>query len=240
MYTHEELIEFLNHFDSHWDHGPPQLRGPCRPTSLMRLSEEFDLDDIDLILLQDLPTYWVELAREKPDAEDLYERLYEQGLRRTHRDLHRCVDRVISFQGYEHDPDADLNCIVANLERPFDSPLFEFRLNVDFDNDQVFFSSTHYVTPDFGNYYLAFLDLMGDPKVGVWRIGQCEYCRDVILRMKRLDQRFCSSQCRSSFWNGMKDKGKHATYMRDWRKKLKLQEARLKRKQAKARKLELS
>ena len=263
FYTFEELIEFLNDFDSHWAHGSVPLRECCRPSywreNLGKWNEEgnkpsvtlpgtspadkykvkknlisFHLSQNEAVKIEEvLPGRFFELS-----SEDKLQ-LYQTELRNTHRELIYILDSILRGFAWEWPSQScwwfDLLC-----EAPFDLTRFASRsvakerwyLKALVPGKEKFTPGSAnmvYLTPDFGNYYLTFLNLID----ACFELGRCEFCGCVMLR-KRETQRFCSSKCKSSYHNAQKDPKKHAAYMREWRRKEKLREARLRRKLAKA------
>lgn len=248
FYTYEELIEFLNDFDSHWAHGSDLLREGCRPSNWREvLGKDYEevnqeLHDRQIIIEEELPRAWETLDKLK---------FYEKGLRDTHQELNLILDQ---FLRWKNDEDASpffwhlLNCAPFNRLKFQQNPVVEnqpllmehwYHEGRVVENKRLipFLANMFYVTPDYGNYYLTFLNVLTTPLLseGATRLERCGICSCAMLQ-KRQTQRFCSSKCRSKYHNSQKDSKKHAAYMREWRKKLKFQDARLRRQLSKARK----
>lgn len=299
-YTYDELIDFLNDLESHWEHGPPLLKY-CRPVCLVpeskfnvypfaeqvmkelgylpedseKVLEILELLDLNFLpdkpQLEDLPTYWNKLV-DRGGYDRMVER-YLAELYRTHEDLNRVVDIQTKSERSDREAaeagirwvdllelsDPERHRKLSNLKHRFTrsderaylegrrllrsalkSEIFELRLPEEFEGFLPPSANLVYVTPDFGNYYLTLSNLLNDvdrskmnEEAPFIRVYRCDVCDRVIL-IKRRDQRFCSKKCKSTHHNAQKDPQNHAAYMREWRKKLKLQDARLRRKQAKA------
>lgn len=239
FYTNEELIEFLNDFDNHWAHGSDFLRECCRPSNWREgLGKDYEevnqeLHDRQIIIEEELPRAWETLDKLE---------FYEKGLRDTHQELNLILDQ---FLRWKNDEDASpfwwhlLNCAPFNRVRFQQNTVVEnqplLMKGLIVKNKQLipFLANIFYVTPDYGNYYLTFLNVLTTPLLseGASGLERCGICSCAMLQ-KRQTQRFCSSKCRSNYHNSQKDPKKHAAYMREWRKTEKLREARIRKKLA--------
>lgn len=245
FYTEEELFEFLSDFDSHWAHGSVLLRECCRPSNWREILGKRDQEtnepyDDDIIIEERLPGRLSNL-----DPENKLQ-FYQEELRHTHQELNRIMDLYLGFLSREDPSSEDEFWFFLLTEAAFDFTRFavcsvaeeHWSLKTFMPEKKQFIpwsANMIFVTPDFGNYYLKFLNLVNEKSA--WsELDRCEVCGRV-MRMKRRNQRFCSSKCKTSYHNAQKDSAKHAAYMRVWRKNLKLQEARLRRKSAKAKQI---
>ncbi len=240
FYSDEELFEFINDFDSHWAHGSVLLRECCRPSNWRGILEKCDeepskLHDDEIIIGEELPSWFFDLDQENKLQ------LYQEELRHTHQELNRIMDLFLEYCSGEDPSPEDTSWFDLLHEAPFDLTRFAVcsvaaehwsLKNLVLGKEQAIPWSANmiYLTPDFGNYYLKFLNLVNE--TSAWsELDRCEVCERV-MRKKRSNHRFCSKQCKSSHHNSQKDPKKHAAYMRDYRKKEKLQEAIINRRLA--------
>lgn len=71
-------------------------------------------------------------------------------------------------------------------------------------------------SPEWGNFVLAFLRLLWDPKLGVDKLFRCELCGKFAMSPYKRVQRWCSDKCRLTHHNELKAP-KMAEYMRGYR-----------------------
>jgi len=229
--------EILGKWDEEGNKPPVTLHGmsAAEKYKVKKILMSLHLSQDELVTIEEmLPGRFFELSRK-----DRLQ-LYQTELRNTHQELNHILDLYLEWfcLGWPSQ-----SCLWFDLlcEAPFDLTRFascsvaaeQWSLKALVPGKEKFITGSAnmvYLTPDFGNYYLTFLNLINERR-SCFEVDRCQFCGCVKLR-KRKTQRFCSSKCRSSYHNSQKDSAEHAAYMRDWRRKEKLREAKINRRLA--------
>jgi hypothetical protein len=186
LYTFEQLVDFVN--TGTYD---PELRlPPCKGRPKPGRWEDVPITYVGAVTAADVAQ-----------------------IGQTRHNLLACVNRVLDYQRLlaSQGPDDPATGEAAGELYDFVARTINEALRSGFawtlveadgcDNERVFATTSLFVTPPWGNYYLTFARLLADPQYGIGRLLRCEHCGKVQVASYRRRQRFCPfpASCRSAF-----------------------------------------